>query len=109
MQSLGQQGQRDWAQIRAVPVMIVPWLLWSRQDYCKGAKVPGLPAWNREVDKIFTEGLERVLGTLLQTQVCVSVGRCAMDLGTNYIGTVSVTHSGIECQLWRSRYPHKPE
>nr|XP_048284173.1 prothrombin [Myodes glareolus] len=36
-------------------------------------------------------------------------GRCAMDLGTNYIGTVSVTHSGIECQLWRSRYPHKPD
>ncbi|XP_041493584.1 prothrombin [Microtus oregoni] len=36
-------------------------------------------------------------------------GRCAMDLGTNYIGNVSVTHSGIECQLWRSRYPHKPD
>ncbi|CAO2579859.1 F2 [Lemmus lemmus] len=36
-------------------------------------------------------------------------GRCAMNLGTNYIGTVSVTHSGIECQLWRSRYPHKPD
>ncbi|XP_057637708.1 prothrombin [Chionomys nivalis] len=36
-------------------------------------------------------------------------GRCAMDLGTNYIGTVNVTYSGIECQLWRSRYPHKPD
>lgn len=32
-----------------------------------------------------------------------------MDLGLNYHGTVNVTHTGIECQLWRSRYPHKPE
>ncbi|KAL1786341.1 prothrombin isoform X1 [Sigmodon hispidus] len=36
-------------------------------------------------------------------------GRCAMDLGLNYLGTVSVTYSGIECQLWQSRYPHKPD
>ncbi|CAH6788229.1 prothrombin [Phodopus roborovskii] len=36
-------------------------------------------------------------------------GHCALDLGMNYHGTVSVTHSGIECQLWRSRYPHKPD
>lgn len=95
--------------------MIVLWLLWSRQAYYKGAKgtwvTSGGPegVWDREVDKIFIEGLEKVLGPLWQTQVCVSVGRCAMDLGTNYIGNVSVTHSGIECQLWRSRYPHKPE
>ncbi|XP_049635940.1 prothrombin [Suncus etruscus] len=36
-------------------------------------------------------------------------GSCAEGLGTNYRGNVSVTVSGIECQLWRSRYPHKPE
>uniref|UniRef100_A0A8C5NVB0 Coagulation factor II, thrombin n=1 Tax=Jaculus jaculus TaxID=51337 RepID=A0A8C5NVB0_JACJA len=35
-------------------------------------------------------------------------GHCAKDLGVNYRGTVNVTRSGIECQLWRSRYPHKP-
>lgn len=96
-------------------VTIVPWLLWSRQAYYKGTKgtlvISGGPegVWDREVDQIFREGLEKVLSPLRQTQVCVSLGRCAMDLGTNYIGNVSVTHSGIECQLWRSRYPHKPE
>ncbi|XP_036747755.1 prothrombin isoform X1 [Manis pentadactyla] len=36
-------------------------------------------------------------------------GNCAEGLGTNYRGNVSFTRSGIECQLWRSRYPHKPE
>ncbi|KAL0628552.1 Prothrombin [Plecturocebus cupreus] len=36
-------------------------------------------------------------------------GNCAEGLGTNYRGHVNVTASGIECQLWRSRYPHKPE
>ncbi|XP_003412151.1 prothrombin [Loxodonta africana] len=36
-------------------------------------------------------------------------GNCAVGLGTNYHGNVSFTRSGIECQLWRSRYPHKPE
>uniref|UniRef100_A0A8C6QPB5 Prothrombin n=1 Tax=Nannospalax galili TaxID=1026970 RepID=A0A8C6QPB5_NANGA len=36
-------------------------------------------------------------------------GHCAKDLGVNYRGTVNVTRSGIECQLWRSRYPHKPD
>ncbi|XP_051000084.1 prothrombin-like [Acomys russatus] len=36
-------------------------------------------------------------------------GRCAMDRGKNYHGTVNVTYTGIECQLWRSPYPHKPE
>ncbi|XP_029812920.1 prothrombin [Suricata suricatta] len=36
-------------------------------------------------------------------------GNCAEGLGMNYRGTVNVTRSGIECQLWRSRYPHKPE
>uniref|UniRef100_A0A5F7ZYG3 Prothrombin n=1 Tax=Macaca mulatta TaxID=9544 RepID=A0A5F7ZYG3_MACMU len=36
-------------------------------------------------------------------------GNCAEDLGTNYRGHVNITRSGIECQLWRSRYPHKPE
>ncbi|KAM8819448.1 prothrombin [Rhynchonycteris naso] len=36
-------------------------------------------------------------------------GNCAEGLGMNYRGNVSLTRSGIECQLWRSRYPHKPE
>ncbi|XP_060160395.1 prothrombin [Globicephala melas] len=36
-------------------------------------------------------------------------GNCAEGLGMNYRGNVSFTRSGIECQLWRSRYPHKPE
>nr|ABV53442.1 prothrombin [Sus scrofa] len=36
-------------------------------------------------------------------------GNCAEGLGMNYRGNISVTRSGIECQLWRSRYPHKPE
>lgn len=36
-------------------------------------------------------------------------GNCAKDLGMNYRGNVNVTRSGIECQLWKSRYPHKPD
>ncbi|XP_021571852.1 prothrombin isoform X2 [Carlito syrichta] len=36
-------------------------------------------------------------------------GNCAEGLGMNYQGQVNITRSGIECQLWRSRYPHKPE
>ncbi|KAI4564583.1 hypothetical protein MJG53_010686 [Ovis ammon polii x Ovis aries] len=36
-------------------------------------------------------------------------GNCAEGVGMNYRGNMSVTRSGIECQLWRSRYPHKPE
>ncbi|XP_037696384.1 prothrombin [Choloepus didactylus] len=36
-------------------------------------------------------------------------GNCAKGLGMNYRGKVNVTRSGIECQLWRSRYPHKPK
>uniref|UniRef100_F6W5T9 Prothrombin n=1 Tax=Monodelphis domestica TaxID=13616 RepID=F6W5T9_MONDO len=36
-------------------------------------------------------------------------GICAEGNGMNYRGNISVTKSGIECQLWRSRYPHKPE
>ncbi|XP_040836277.1 prothrombin isoform X1 [Ochotona curzoniae] len=36
-------------------------------------------------------------------------GRCSQGLGLNYRGKVNVTQSGIECQLWRSRYPHNPE
>ncbi|XP_048644662.1 prothrombin isoform X7 [Marmota marmota marmota] len=36
-------------------------------------------------------------------------GNCAKDLGMNYRGHVNVTRSGIECQLWKSRYPHKPD
>ncbi|XP_058162249.1 prothrombin [Dasypus novemcinctus] len=36
-------------------------------------------------------------------------GNCAQGLGMNYRGNMNFTRSGIECQLWRSRYPHKPE
>ncbi|XP_004851961.1 prothrombin [Heterocephalus glaber] len=36
-------------------------------------------------------------------------GHCAKGLGMNYRGTVNATRSGIECQLWSSRYPHRPE
>ncbi|XP_043828130.1 prothrombin, partial [Dromiciops gliroides] len=36
-------------------------------------------------------------------------GNCAQGLGANYRGNISVTKSGIECQLWRSYYPHKPD
>lgn len=36
-------------------------------------------------------------------------GDCAQDLGQNYRGTISVTKSGIECQYWSSKFPHKHE
>ncbi|XP_012500631.1 PREDICTED: prothrombin isoform X2 [Propithecus coquereli] len=36
-------------------------------------------------------------------------GDCAEGLGMNYRGRINFTRSGIECQLWRSRYPHDPE
>ncbi|XP_077178467.1 prothrombin isoform X2 [Paroedura picta] len=36
-------------------------------------------------------------------------GNCALDHGKNYRGTISVTRSGIECQFWSSRFPHKPD
>ncbi|XP_045681133.1 prothrombin isoform X2 [Phyllostomus hastatus] len=36
-------------------------------------------------------------------------GYCAEGLGMNYRGNQSITRTGIECQLWRSRYPHNPE
>ncbi|XP_074086671.1 prothrombin [Macrotis lagotis] len=36
-------------------------------------------------------------------------GNCSEGVGLNYRGNISVTKSGIPCQLWRSRYPHKPE
>ncbi|XP_054443037.1 prothrombin [Pteronotus mesoamericanus] len=36
-------------------------------------------------------------------------GNCAEGLGMNYRGNESYTRSGLQCQLWRSRYPHKPE
>ncbi|XP_061466899.1 prothrombin [Rhineura floridana] len=36
-------------------------------------------------------------------------GDCAQDVGQNYRGSVSFTKSGIECQYWSSKFPHKPE
>ncbi|XP_038620777.1 prothrombin [Tachyglossus aculeatus] len=37
--------------------------------------------------------------------ICL-IGECAEGVGLNYRGQVNITKSGIECQLWRSRYPH---
>ncbi|KAM9302116.1 prothrombin [Gastrophryne carolinensis] len=34
-------------------------------------------------------------------------GDCAQGLGQNYRGTIGVTRSGIECQYWTSKFPHK--
>ncbi|XP_014737319.1 PREDICTED: prothrombin isoform X1 [Sturnus vulgaris] len=36
-------------------------------------------------------------------------GNCALGLGQNYQGTISHTKSGIECQVWTSKYPHIPK
>ncbi|XP_006261451.1 prothrombin [Alligator mississippiensis] len=36
-------------------------------------------------------------------------GDCALETGENYVGKINITKSGIECQLWRSKYPHRPE
>ncbi|XP_031360887.1 prothrombin isoform X1 [Lonchura striata] len=36
-------------------------------------------------------------------------GNCALGLGQNYQGTISQTKSGIECQVWTSKYPHIPK
>uniref|UniRef100_A0A8C9MHU3 Prothrombin n=1 Tax=Serinus canaria TaxID=9135 RepID=A0A8C9MHU3_SERCA len=36
-------------------------------------------------------------------------GNCALGLGQNYRGTISQTKSGIECQVWTSKYPHIPK
>uniref|UniRef100_A0A452SNR5 Prothrombin n=1 Tax=Ursus americanus TaxID=9643 RepID=A0A452SNR5_URSAM len=67
------------------------------------------------------EALESSIATVRVGLSCESVrkprekltecleGSCAEGLGMNYRGNVSFTRSGIECQLWRSRYPHKPE
>ncbi|XP_043938462.1 prothrombin [Protopterus annectens] len=40
---------------------------------------------------------------------CLS-GLCAVtQIGTNYIGNISTTRSGRECQYWNSNFPHKSE
>ncbi|KAM8807671.1 prothrombin [Eudromia elegans] len=36
-------------------------------------------------------------------------GNCSIGLGQNYVGTISHTKSGIECQMWTSKYPHIPK
>ncbi|XP_072473715.1 prothrombin [Notamacropus eugenii] len=36
-------------------------------------------------------------------------GNCAEDIGSNYRGNISITKSGIPCQFWSSRYPHRPD
>ncbi|XP_053305162.1 prothrombin [Spea bombifrons] len=39
-------------------------------------------------------------------QDCVQ-GNCAVGNGAHYVGNISVTRSGIECQSWSSHFPHK--
>ncbi|CAH2325951.1 prothrombin [Pelobates cultripes] len=34
-------------------------------------------------------------------------GNCARGTGKNYMGKISVTRSGLDCQYWSSNYPHK--
>ncbi|XP_074853711.1 prothrombin [Carettochelys insculpta] len=48
---------------------------------------------------------QRTLRTALDE--CLK-GNCVADKGQNYQGNVSVTKSGIECQPWSSKFPHKP-
>ncbi|XP_028582560.2 prothrombin isoform X6 [Podarcis muralis] len=36
-------------------------------------------------------------------------GDCVKDAGQNYRGSISFTKSGIECQYWSSKFPHKPD
>uniref|UniRef100_A0A8C6JZ36 Prothrombin n=1 Tax=Melopsittacus undulatus TaxID=13146 RepID=A0A8C6JZ36_MELUD len=36
-------------------------------------------------------------------------GNCSLGVGHNYKGTISYTKSGIECQVWTSKYPHIPK
>uniref|UniRef100_A0A8B9QDK4 Prothrombin n=1 Tax=Apteryx owenii TaxID=8824 RepID=A0A8B9QDK4_APTOW len=36
-------------------------------------------------------------------------GTCSTGLGQNYQGTINHTKSGIECQMWTSKYPHIPK
>ncbi|XP_075694013.1 prothrombin [Rhinoderma darwinii] len=35
------------------------------------------------------------------------LGSCADGFGQNYLGTISVTMSGRDCQYWASNFPHK--
>ncbi|NXO71724.1 THRB protein, partial [Phainopepla nitens] len=41
--------------------------------------------------------------------VVILTGNCAHGLGQNYQGTINHTKSGIECQVWTSKYPHIPK
>ncbi|XP_042726189.1 prothrombin [Lagopus leucura] len=58
---------------------------WAKYQVCQGIKMP-----------------RTTLDACLE-------GNCAVNLGQNYRGTINYTKSGIECQVWTSKYPHIPK